>query len=82
MIIFTEHRFFLESVHRSKDDMLFTLTTNVAIANEYGYVFKKGMLFYEVEPEEIDTAFFSKLSDKIVQYLPKQILQCMFPSDI
>lgn len=31
-----EHRFFLESVHRSKDDMLFALTTNVAIANEYG----------------------------------------------
>ena len=81
MIIFTEHRFFLESVHRSKDDMLFALTTNVAIANEYGYVFKKGMLCF-VEPEETDTAFFSKLSEKIVQNLPKQILQCMFPSDI
>ena len=39
-------------------------------------------MFYEVEPEETDTAFFSKLSEKIVQHLPKQILQCMFPSDI
>lgn len=38
-------------------------------------------MFYEVEPEEIDTAFFSKLSNKIVQYLPKQIVQCMFPSE-
>ena len=46
MIIFTEHRFFLESVHRSKDDMLFALTTNVAMAKEYGCVFKKGMLCF------------------------------------
>ena len=46
IIFYTEHRFFLESVHRSKDDMLFALTTNVAIATEYGCVFKKGMLYY------------------------------------
>ena len=39
-------------------------------------------MFFEVEPEETDTAFFSKLSEKIVQRLPKQILQCMFLSDI
>lgn len=39
-------------------------------------------MFCEVEPEERDTAFFRKLSKKIVQHLPKQILQSMFPSDI
>ena len=39
-------------------------------------------MFCEVEREETDTAFFSKLSNKIMQHLLKQILQCMFPSDI
>lgn len=78
MIIFTEHRFFLESVHSSKDDMLFAMTTDAAIAKEYGCVFEKGtvnVMFCKVETEEIDTAFFSKMSNKNCATFTETMLQ-------